>query len=397
MTKKTIADVQCEGKTVLMRVDFNVPIADGKITDDNRIQAALPSIQYVLDAGGKLVLFSHLGKIKVEADKAKHSLRPVADRLAELLDQDVQFATETRGPEVEAAVKGLKAGKVLLIENTRFEDVPEKKESGNDDRLGAYWASLGDVFINDAFGTAHREHASNVGIANHSAQAVAGFLMEKELKFLGQAIDEPERPFVAILGGAKVSDKINVIEALLKKADEVLIGGAMAYTFLAALGYETGRSLVERDKIDLAKTLLEQAGDRLILPVDLVVAPEISADAEKKTVALDEVPADWQGVDIGEKTVQRFKEHLQKAKTVVWNGPMGVFEIAQFACGTNAICEVIGNLEATTIIGGGDSASAAKQSGFAEKFTHISTGGGASMRFLEGSVLPGVASLTDEA
>lgn len=396
MAKKVVTDLDLKGKKVLVRVDFNVPMKDGKITNDNRIVAALPTIKYILEQGGKAILFSHLGKVKTEEDKADKTLRPVAERLSELLEKEVEFVPVTRGPELEKAIDELKDGEVLLFENTRFEDIDGKKESKNDPELGKYWASLGDVFVNDAFGTAHRSHASNVGIASN-LESAAGFLMDKEIKFIGGAVDEPVRPFVAILGGAKVSDKIGVIENLLKKADKILIGGGMAYTFMVAQGKEVGISLLEKDKVDLAKEILDKAGDKLILPVDTVVAKEFSNDAPFHTVSSDEIPADEEGLDIGEKTIELFSKELQGAKTVIWNGPMGVFEMSNFAKGTIGVCEAIANLkDATTIIGGGDSAAAAMQLGYADKFTHISTGGGASLEYLEGKELPGVASISEK-
>ena len=398
MAKKTVKDVDLKGKKVLMRVDFNVPIKDGVIKDDNRMVQALPTIQYVLEQGAKLILFSHLGKVKKEEDKAALTMSPVADHLSELLGQEVTFVPTTRGKELEDAIADLEEGHVLLFENTRFEDLDGKKESGNDPELGKYWASLGDgIFVNDAFGTAHRSHASNVGIASNVDQAVAGFLMEKELKFLGEAVNNPKRPLVAILGGAKVSDKIAVIKALLEKEDKVLIGGGMAYTFLKAKGYEVGKSLLEEDRIELAKELMEQAGDKLVLPVDITVADDFSNDANIKEVPADAIPEGWEGLDSGSKTNELFSNILQDGKTVVWNGPMGVFEMEKFARGTNAICQAVAHLtDAITIVGGGDSASAAKNSGFADKFTHISTGGGASLKFLEGKPLPGVEALSDK-
>lgn len=396
MAKKVVTDLDLKGKKVLVRVDFNVPMKDGKITNDNRIVAALPTIKYILEQGGKAILFSHLGKVKTEEDKADKTLRPVAERLSELLEKEVEFVPVTRGPELEKAIDELKDGDVLLFENTRFEDIDGKKESKNDPELGKYWASLGDVFVNDAFGTAHRSHASNVGIASN-LESAAGFLMDKEIKFIGGAVDEPVRPFVAILGGAKVSDKIGVIENLLKKADKILIGGGMAYTFMVAQGKEVGISLLEKDKVDLAKEILDKAGDKLILPVDTVVAKEFSNDVPFHTVSSDEIPADEEGLDIGEKTIELFSKELQGAKTVIWNGPMGVFEMSNFAKGTIGVCEAIANLkDATTIIGGGDSAAAAMQLGYADKFTHISTGGGASLEYLEGKELPGVASISEK-
>ena len=396
MAKKIVTDLQVEGKKVLVRVDFNVPLKDGVITDDNRIVQALPTIKYLLDHNAKVILFSHLGKVKSEEDKAKLSLRPVAERLSELLEKPVTFVPETRGEKLEAAINALKEGDVLLFENTRFEDLDGKKESKNDPELGKYWASLGDLFVNDAFGTAHRAHASNVGIASQ-LESAAGFLMEKEIKFIGGAVDNPERPFVAILGGAKVSDKIGVINSLLDKADKVLIGGGMAYTFFKAMGREVGLSLLEADRIELAKEIMQKAGDKLVLPIDNVVAREFSNDAVATIVPSNAIPADQEGLDIGPKTVELFASYLKDAKTVVWNGPMGVFELPNFAKGTIGVCEAIANLEgATTIIGGGDSAAAAISLGYADKFTHISTGGGASLEYLEGKELPGVAAISDK-
>ena len=399
MSKKTVKDIDVNGKKVLMRVDFNVPMKDGKITDENRIVAALPTIKYVLQNGGRIIAFSHLGKVNQEADKASKSLKPVAARLAELLGQPVKFIPETRGAELEKAVSELKDGEILMFENTRFEDIDGKKESKNDPELGKYWASLGDVFVNDAFGTAHRAHASNVGISSH-LETAAGFLMEKEIEFIGGVVNNPVRPLAAILGGAKVSDKIGVIENLIEKADKILIGGGMMFTFLKAQGKNIGSSLLEEDKVELAKELLEKAkvnGKELILPIDTVVTKEFKNDTEFKTVSVDDIEDGWMGLDIGEKSIALFSEKLKDAKTVVWNGPMGVFEMPNFAKGTIGVCEAIAHLEgATTIIGGGDSAAAAIQLGFADKFTHISTGGGASLEYLEGKVLPGVEAISDK-
>lgn len=396
MVKKVVSDLELKDKKVLVRADFNVPMKDGNITNDNRIVEALPTIKYIIEQGGKVILFSHLGKVKTEEDKANLSLQPVANRLSELLDKEVQFVAETRGEKLESAINALQPGEVLLFENTRFEDVDGKKESKNDAELGKYWASLGDVFVNDAFGTAHREHASNVGVATHLDTA-AGFLMEKEIKFIGGVVENPERPFVAILGGAKVSDKIGVIENLLEVADKVLIGGGMAYTFLKAQGKEIGHSLLEEDKIDLAKDLMERGKDKLVLPIDAKVTKEFSNDGEIEAVAIDHIPADLQSLDIGPKTVELFGKELEGAKTVVWNGPMGVFEMSNFAKGTVGVCKAIAELkDATTIIGGGDSAAAAMDLGFADKFTHISTGGGASLEYLEGKELPGIKSISDK-
>ncbi|WP_368645914.1 phosphoglycerate kinase [Alkalibacterium putridalgicola] len=395
MAKKTVKDLDLKGKKVLVRADFNVPMKDGKITNDNRIQAALPTLEYVLDQGGKAIVFSHLGRVKTEEDKAGLSMKPVSERLSELLGKDVTFVAETRGEELETAVNNLNDGEIMMFENTRFEDVDGKKESKNDPELGKYWASLGDVFINDAFGTAHRSHASNVGIASN-VESAAGFLVEKEINFIGGAVDEPKRPFVAILGGAKVSDKIGVIENLISKADKVLVGGGMTYTFYKALGKDIGNSLLEEDKVDLAKELMEKAGDKLVLPVDSVVASEFSNDVPTEVVG-DNIPEGKMGLDIGPKTVELFEKELKGAKTVVWNGPMGVFEMENFAQGTIKVCEALANLdEATTIIGGGDSATAAQQLGFEDDFSHISTGGGASLEYLEGKELPGIAAISDK-
>ncbi|CAD7360393.1 MULTISPECIES: phosphoglycerate kinase [Staphylococcus] len=396
MAKKDVTDVELKGKVVLVRADFNVPMKDGEITNDNRIVQALPTLKYIIEQGGKVVVFSHLGKVKEESDKEKLSLAPVAKRLSEKLNKEVQFIPETRGEKLESAIKALNEGEVLMFENTRFEDVDGKKESKNDPELGKYWASLGDIFVNDAFGTAHREHASNVGISTH-LEAVAGFLMEKEIKFIGGVVENPEKPVVAILGGAKVSDKIGVIENLLKIADKVLIGGGMAYTFLKAQGKEIGLSLLEADKIDFAKDLLDRAGDQIVLPIDGKVAKEFSNDAQITTVSIDEIPTDQEAMDIGPKTVELFKKQLEGAHTVVWNGPMGVFEFSNFAKGTIGVCEAIAELkDATTIIGGGDSAAAAMQLGFEEDFTHISTGGGASLEYLEGKELPGIKAIANK-
>lgn len=396
MNKKTIKDLNLKRKTVLVRVDFNVPMQDKKITDDNRIVQALETINYLIEQETKVVLFSHLGKIKTEEDKEKNTLKPVAEHLSHLLKQEVVFSAVSSGTELEEKVASLEYGQVLLVENTRYEDLEGKKESGNDPELGKYWASLGDIFINDAFGTAHRAHASNVGIASHLDSAV-GFLIEKELKYLGEAVDDPQRPFVAILGGAKVSDKINVIKNLLPKADHVIIGGGMAYTFLKAQGHEVGKSLVEEERIPLAKELLEEASDKIVLPVDTVIADDFSNDATIKTVGVEDVPADWQGLDVGPESVKVYKEVLSGAKTVVWNGPMGVFEMENFAKGTNAVAEILANLqEAKTIVGGGDSAAAVAQLGYEDKFTHISTGGGASLAYLEGAELPGIEAIQNK-
>lgn len=396
MAKKIVSDLDLKGKVVLERADFNVPIKDGEITNDNRIVQALPTIEYIIEQGGKLVLFSHLGKVKEESDKEGLSLKPVAENLSKKLGKEVIFVPETRGEKLETAIENLNEGDVLLVENTRFEDLDGKKESKNDPELGKYWASLGDVFVNDAFGTAHREHASNVGISTH-LETAAGYLMEKEIKFIGGVVNDPQKPVVAILGGAKVSDKINVIKNLVNIADKILIGGGMAYTFIKAQGKEIGLSLLEKDKIDFAKDLLENNGDQIVLPVDCKIAKEFSNDAKITEVSINEIPSDQEAMDIGPKTVELFNKELQGAHTVVWNGPMGVFEFSNFAKGTIGVCESIAKLEdATTIIGGGDSAAAAISLGFEDDFTHISTGGGASLEYLEGKELPGIKAINDK-
>ena len=396
MAKKIVSDLDLKGKVVLERADFNVPIKDGEITNDNRIVQALPTIEYIIEQGGKLVLFSHLGKVKEESDKEGLSLKPVAENLSKKLGKEVIFVPETRGEKLESAIENLNEGDVLLVENTRFEDLDGKKESKNDPELGEYWASLGDVFVNDAFGTAHREHASNVGISTH-LETAAGYLMEKEIKFIGGVVNDPQKPVVAILGGAKVSDKINVIKNLVNIADKILIGGGMAYTFIKAQGKEIGLSLLEEDKIDFAKDLLENNGDQIVLPVDCKIAKEFSNDAKITEVSINEIPSDQEAMDIGPKTVELFNKELQGAHTVVWNGPMGVFEFSNFAKGTIGVCESIAKLEdATTIIGGGDSAAAAISLGFEDDFTHISTGGGASLEYLEGKELPGIKAINDK-
>ncbi|MBC6976437.1 Phosphoglycerate kinase [Streptococcus cristatus] len=399
MAKLTVKDVELKGKKVLVRVDFNVPVKDGVITNDNRITAALPTIKYILEQGGRAILFSHLGRVKEEADKEGKSLAPVAADLAAKLGQEVKFIPGvTRGAELEAAVNALEDGQVLLVENTRFEDVDGKKESKNDPELGKYWASLGDgIFVNDAFGTAHRAHASNVGISANVEKAVAGFLLENEIAYIQEAVEAPERPFVAILGGSKVSDKIGVIENLLEKADKVLIGGGMTYTFYKAQGIEIGNSLVEEDKLDVAKALLEKANGKLILPVDSKEANAFADYTEVKDTEGEAVDPGFLGLDIGPKSIAKFDEALTGAKTVVWNGPMGVFENPDFQAGTIGVMDAIVKQPGVkSIIGGGDSAAAAINLGRADKFSWISTGGGASMELLEGKVLPGLAALTEK-
>ncbi len=390
MNKKTVRDIDLQGKRVLMRVDFNVPMANGVVTDDKRIRAALPTIQYVLDQGASLILMSHLGRPKGGPDP-EFSLKPAAEALSKLLGRPVQMAPDCIGPEVEAMAKALQPGDVLMLENTRF----HKGEEKNDLEMARQLAALGDVYVNDAFGSAHRAHASTEGVARF-LPAVSGFLMEQELEYLGRAVENPAHPYVAILGGAKISDKIQVVENLLAKCDTLIIGGGMANTFLAARGYDMGDSLVETGSLDLAKEIMAKAGDKLVLPVDAVVADKFDADANTQIVDVDKVPAGWRVLDIGPKSVEKFGEILKTAKLVVWNGPMGVFEFPKFAEGTFAIARLLAELDAITVIGGGDSASAVKKAGVAKKMTHVSTGGGASLEFLEGKVLPGVAALNDK-
>ncbi|WEV39154.1 phosphoglycerate kinase [Lactobacillus sp. ESL0680] len=403
MAKLIVSDLDVKDKKVLVRVDFNVPIKDGVIGDDNRIVAALPTIKYIIENGGKAILLSHLGRVKSDDDKKELSLKPVAERLSELLKKPVTFVPANEGQEVEDAINKMQDGDVIVLENTRFQDIDNnfgKRESKNDPKLGEYWASLGDMYVNDAFGTAHRSHASNVGIAEAMKKAdkpaAAGYLMEKEIKFLGDAVANPVHPFVTILGGAKVSDKIDVITNLIPKSDHILIGGGMAYTFLAAQGHNIGKSLFEPDKVDLAKQLLKEADGKIVLPVDNLAATEFSNDASREVVG-DDIPDNMMGLDIGPKTVEKFKKILKDAKTVVWNGPMGAFEMSNFANGTLEVGKALAELkDATTIIGGGDSTAAAKQLGIAPKITHISTGGGASLQYLEGKELPGIACISDK-
>ena len=395
MAKKTVEDIQVAGKRVLCRVDFNVPLTeDMKVADDKRIVAAMPTIQYLLDHQAKVILCSHLGRPKGKVDM-KYTLAPVAERLSELLPNvRVQFASDTVGDSAQKCVADMKDGEIVLLENTRF----QKEEEANDPEFSKKLADLADIFVSDAFGTVHRAHASTAGVAAY-LPAVAGFLIGKELGIMGEALNNPQRPFVAILGGAKVSDKIGVIKNLLEKCDTLLIGGGMAYTFYKAMGYEIGNSLLDENSIDLAKELMADAkarGVNLMLPVDTVVATEFNADAEYKTVPANAIPAGWMGMDIGEETRAKYAEVIKAAKTVIWNGPMGVFEFPNFAKGTSAVAEACAQCEGTTIIGGGDSASAVKKLGYAKKMTHISTGGGASLEFLEGKVLPGVAVLNDK-
>ena len=389
--KKNLKDLDLNNKKVLVRCDFNVPLKDGEISDDNRIKQALPTIKYLLDNNAKIVLCSHLGKVKTEEDKVDKSLRVVAQRLKELLNQEILFIDKTCGSELEKAVSNLKEKEIILFENTRF----EKGETKNDVELSKYWASLFDLFVSDAFGSVHRAHASTVGVANHLDSAV-GLLIEKELKYLSEALSNPQRPLIAILGGAKVSDKINVIDNLLKIADKVIIGGGMSYTFLKAQGYEVGKSLVELDKVELAKEYLEKANGKLILPVDSICASEFSNDAKIIECDNDSIPSDMMGLDIGSKTIKLYENEIKKAKTIIWNGPMGVFEMSNFANGTIGLCKAIANSDAISIIGGGDSAAAAISLGYADKFTHISTGGGASLEYMEGKKLPGIEAIANK-
>lgn len=393
--KKTVKDVDVRSRRVLVRVDYNVPLdANGNVSDDKRITASLPTINYLLEQGARIILCSHLGRPKGEVKK-EFSLAPVAKRLKELLPGvNIYFASDCIGEEAERKAAALKDGEILLLENLRF----HKEEEKNDPEFAKKLASLAEIYVNDAFGTVHRAHASTAGVAAY-LPAVAGFLIGKELSIMGGALENPERPFVAILGGAKVADKIGVITNLLNKCDTLLIGGGMAYTFFKAMGYEIGDSLLDAESIDLAKQLMENAkqkGVKLLLPVDTVVAKAFAADAEHMTVAANAIPAGWQGLDIGEKTRELFSAEIKNAKTVIWNGPMGVFEFPEFAKGTEAVAKACAECGGTTIIGGGDSASAVKKLGYADKMTHISTGGGASLEFLEGKVLPGVAALNDK-
>ncbi len=393
--KKTVKDIDVKGKRALVRCDFNVPMQDGTITDDIRITSALPTIRYLTEHGAKVILMSHMGRPKGEA-KMEFSLKPVADRLSELLDQEIQFISvpQVVDQQVIEAARQLEEGQILLLENVRFRKEETKNEAGFSKEL----AQLGDFFVNDAFGTAHRAHCSTAGVADY-LPAVSGFLIEKEVQFLGEALEAPQRPFVAIMGGAKVGDKIPVIENLLKKVDTLVIGGGMSYTFFKAMGLEIGTSILDAESVELAGQLIkraEKAGVKLMLPVDVVCAKEFDNSSEAMTCGRDSIPADQMGMDIGPESIQTISQELAKAKTVVWNGPMGVFEMPNFAQGTKAVAESLANSEATTIIGGGDSAAAVEQFGYGDKMTHISTGGGASLEFLEGKTLPGIAVLEEK-
>jgi len=390
MNKKTVKDIDLKGKRVFMRVDFNVPMADGKVTDDKRIRAALPSIKYVLEQGASLLLASHLGRPKGGPDP-EFSLRAASEVLATLLGIPVQMAPDCVGPEVEAMAKALKSGEVLMLENTRFHTGEEK----NDLDLAKQMASLAEVYVNDAFGSAHRAHSSTEGIARF-LPAVSGFLMEQELEYLGKAVANPEHPYIAILGGAKISDKILVVETLLSKCDKLIIGGGMANTFLAAQGLNMQDSLVEESSLETAKHILAKSADKLVLPVDAVIADKFDAEANTQTVDVDKIPAGWRMLDVGPKTLELYKRELDGAKLIVWNGPVGVFEMPKFAEGTFALARMLAESKAITVIGGGDSASAVKKAGVAKQMTHVSTGGGASLEFLEGKELPGVAALLDK-
>ena len=394
MNKKTVKDIDLQGKKVFVRCDFNVPLDEnGNITDNRRIVAALPTIKYLLDQNCKIILASHLGRPKGEVNP-KFSLKPVANELSKLLGKEVKLAEDVVGPSAKELTSNVKEGEIVLLENVRF----DAREEKNDESLSKEFASMAEIFVNDAFGTAHRAHSSTAGIAEF-LPAVSGFLIEKELEFLGSALENPQRPFIAILGGAKVSDKLGVIESLLEKVDTLIIGGGMAYTFFKSIGYSVGKSICELDKLDLAKELMEKAKQKnvkLVLPVDNVIAKEITPDAENKVIDSDNIPDDWEGLDIGPKTVELFKEKLKDAKTIIWNGPVGFSEYEIFANGTRSIAQALAEKEdAVTIIGGGDSAAAIEKMGLSDKMTHISTGGGASLEFLEGKKLPGIECLLD--
>lgn len=386
--KKTIRDYDLKNKKVIIRVDFNVPIKDGIITDDNRIKESLKTINYACDNGAKVILLSHLGRVKTIEDKEKNTLKPVSIRLSELLGKEVKFVPNTRGEELETTIENMESGDVVLVENTRYEDLEDKKESSNDSGLAEYWASLGEIYINDAFGTSHRSHASNVGIASILPNGI-GFLIEKELENLEEAINNPERPFTVILGGSKVSDKINVIENIVTKADNILIGGGMAFTFLKASGVNIGASLLDSENLEFAKDMLEKYPNKIILPIDVVCSTSLESN-ESRTCFITDLKDNEMGLDVGHGTIKLFKDHLSTSKTVIWNGPVGVFENELYSKGTKDLCEILSNLDGKTILGGGDTASAAINFGYKDKFTHISTGGGASLELLEGKKLPGI-------
>lgn len=396
--KKTIDELNVKGKKVLLREDFNVPMKDGVITSNKRIRAALPTIKKLVEAGGKIVIFSHLGRVKTEEDKKTKTLAPIAKALEKLLKQKVYFVNQTRGEKLEKAISNLQDGDILLVQNTRFEDLNNKAESKNDPELGQYWASLGDVFVNDAFGTAHREHASNVGIATYIKESAMGYLLAREVHALSKVLNNPERPFVAIVGGAKISDKIAVVDSLLKVADKVIIGGGMAYTFALAQGHKIGTSLVELDKVDLAKSYLQKYGDKIVLPVDHAISKKFQ-DGKRIVNKKDplNIPDGYMGLDIASQSIELFKETLKDAKTVLWNGPMGVTEFKNFKLGTESIAKAIGELEGSySVVGGGDSVAAIEDLKLESSFSHISTGGGASIEFLEGKVLPGIKVIQDK-
>lgn len=387
--KKTVRDFALEGKKVIVRCDFNVPIVDGNITDDSKIKASLDTIRYIIDQQGKVILLSHLGRIKDEIDKPHNTLRPVAEKLSVLLNQAVAFIPVTKGPQVESAIANLSNGDIILIENTRYEDINQNKESNNDYELGKYWASLGDIFINDAFGTLHRAHASNVGIASNLVSGI-GFLVEKELNVMTPIINNPKRPLIVILGGKKVSDKIEVIEHLVTIADQIIIGGAMCYTFLKAQGYQVGLSLVEDNQLGFCEEILKQYQQKIILPIDINVALEYAPNAKGRIVSINNINYNEMGLDIGPQTINLYKNVLRPAKTVIWNGPMGVFEFNSFNIGTKSLCDFLSKQKITVLIGGGDSVAFVKKFGYQDKFTHISTGGGATLELLAGKDLPGI-------
>ena len=390
--KKTIRDFDLYNKKVIIRVDFNVPIKDGIITDDNRIKESLPTIIYALEHGAKVILMSHLGRIKCKEDLEKNNLEIVSKKLSDLLNKDVIFCNETRGINLENSIANMKQSDIILIQNTRYEDLDGKKESGNDEELGKYWASLGDIFINDAFGTCHRAHASNVGISTYLPSGI-GFLVEKELKSFDSVINNPEHPFMVILGGSKVSDKIGVTLNLVKKADYILIGGGMSFTFLSAKGYNIGKSLLDEDSIAFCTNILNDYPNKIIIPIDIVETNEISNNSDYNITDVSKIDENKIGVDIGPKTIALFKEYIEKSKLVVWNGPVGIFEYDHFANGTKELCKILSSIDATTIIGGGDTAAAVIKYGYKDKVTHVSTGGGASLELLEGKNLPGIEAI----